>query len=227
MATGGLLGSQIVIGIIFLFNTDYEPQRWHQFLIYTAYTVVALLVNVFGNRILPHVNKAAIFWTLSGFVVISITLLACASPNYSSGQFVYREFLNETGWPDGLAWMLGLLQGSLALTGFDAVAHMIEEIPNAVIEGPKIMIYCVLIGLGTGFVFLSVLLFVAGDITEVIASTAGPLNQILFNATNSLAGTVCLLIIPSICLLFATISIMTTSSRMTYGTSHSLAAVFH
>ncbi|SMQ47354.1 unnamed protein product [Zymoseptoria tritici ST99CH_3D7] len=216
VATGGLLGSQIVIGIIFLFNTDYEPQRWHQFLIYTAYTVVALLVNVFGNRILPHVNKAAIFWTLSGFVVISITLLACASPNYSSGQFVYREFLNETGWPDGLAWMLGLLQGSLALTGFDAVAHMIEEIPNAVIEGPKIMIYCVLIGLGTGFVFLSVLLFVAGDITEVIASTAGPLNQILFNATNSLAGTVCLLIIPSICLLFATISIMTTSSRMTY-----------
>jgi hypothetical protein len=31
----------------------------------------------------------------------------------------------------------GLLQGSLGLTGFDAVAHMIEEIPNPTIEGPK------------------------------------------------------------------------------------------
>jgi hypothetical protein len=28
---------------------------------------------------------------------------------------------------DGLAWLLGLLQGGLGLTGYDAVAHMIEE----------------------------------------------------------------------------------------------------
>lgn len=28
---------------------------------------------------------------------------------------------------DGLAWLLGLLQGGFGLTGFDAVAHMIEE----------------------------------------------------------------------------------------------------
>lgn len=82
-------------------------------------------------------------------------------------------------WPDGVAWMLGLLQGSLGLTGYDATAHMIEEIPNAAIEGPKIMIYCVAIGLFTGFVFLSSLLFVAGDVTQVIESKAGPLNQIL------------------------------------------------
>lgn len=94
---------------------------------------------------------------------------------------------------------------------------MIEEIPNAAIEGPKIMIYCVAIGLFTGFVFLSSLLFVAGDITQVIESKAGPLNQIIFNATNSKAGTVCLLIFPLVCLLFASTSIMTTSSRMTYG----------
>jgi len=112
--------------------------------------------------------------------------------------------------------LLGLLQGGLGLTGYDAVAHMIEEIPNAAIEGPKIMIYCVAIGLFTGFIFLVILLFVAGDVEQVTSSTAGPILQILYNATQSHAGAICLLMFPMICLLFATTSIMTTSSRMTY-----------
>lgn len=107
--------------------------------------------------------------------------------------------------------------GGLGLTGFDAVAHMIEEIPNASTEGPKIMIYCVAIGMFTGFIFLSCLLFVSGGNTEeIIASPLGPLLYILHNATQSRAGSVCLLMFPLVCLLFATTSIMTTSSRMTY-----------
>jgi choline transport protein len=67
------------------------------------------------------------------------------------------------------------------------------EIPNASIVGPKIMIYCVCIGTFTGVVFLVVLLFVPGDINSVIESSAGPLLQILYNATKSNAGAICLL----------------------------------
>jgi len=216
VASGGLLGSQLILGIIALEDPSYEPQRWHQFLIYIGYNIFAFLINAFLNSALPHVNKAAIIWSIMGFVIISITVLACASPNYSSGAFVFGSFINETGWPDGIAWLLGLLQGGLGLTGFDATAHMIEEIPNADIEGPKIMIYCVAIGMFTGFIFLVCLLFVAGNVNDVITSTAGPLLQILYNATNSHAGAICLLMFPLVCLLFATTSIMTTSSRMTY-----------
>jgi hypothetical protein len=70
---------------------------------------------------------------------------------------------------------------------------MIEEIPNPSIEGPKIMIACVGIGTVTGTIFLVVLLFVAGDIKQVINSAATPLLQILVNATSSNAGAICLL----------------------------------
>lgn len=216
VATAGLLGSQLILGIIALYNPNYEPHAWHQFLIYIGYNLVAALLNAFGNHLLPYVNKTAIIWSISGFAIITITVLACASPDYSSGDFVYRSFINNTGWPDGIAWLLGLLQGGLGLTGYDATAHMIEEIPNAAVEGPKIMVYCVAIGVFTGFVFLSSLLFVSGPIEQVIESPAGPLGYIIFHATGSRAGTVCLLIFPLVCLLFAAISIMTTSSRMTY-----------
>ncbi|KAI9683763.1 MAG: hypothetical protein M1822_005953 [Bathelium mastoideum] len=216
VASAGLLASQLIVGIIALENPDYVAKPWHQFLIYIGYNVFAFLLNAFGNSILPYVNKVAITWSIAGFVIISITVLACSSPHYATGDFVFRDFINETGWPDGIAWLLGLLQGGLGLTGYDAVAHMIEEIPNASIEGPKIMIYCVGIGTFTGFVFLVVLLFVPGNVDMTIHSAATPLGQILQNATNSHAGTICLLLFPLVCLLFAATSIMTTSSRMTY-----------
>ncbi|EAW09389.1 GABA permease GabA [Aspergillus clavatus NRRL 1] len=216
VATGGLLGSQLILGVISLMNPTYEAQRWHQFLIYIAYNIAGFIINALMNSFLPLVTRSAFIWSLTGFAVISITVLACASPNYSSGEFVFTDFINHTGWPDGVAWLLGLLQGGLGVTGFDGVAHMIEEIPNASVVGPKIMIGCVGIGTVTGIIFLVVLLFVAGNIDDVISSSAGPLLQILKNATNSNAGAICLLMFPLVCMLFATTSIMTTSSRMIF-----------
>jgi choline transport protein len=119
-------------------------------------------------------TSPVVIWSVSGVTIISATLLfASAGTGYQSPSFVFTKFVNHTGWPNGIAWSLGLLQGSLALTGYDAVAHMIEEIPHASREGPKIMIYAVLIGMVTGFGFLLVLLFCMGSIEEVISAPCG------------------------------------------------------
>lgn len=71
---------------------------------------------------------------------------------------------------------------------------MIEEIPNPTVEGPRIMIACVGIGVFTGFVFLTCLLLVAGDIDDVISAAEGPLLAIFGDATGSMAGSICLLV---------------------------------
>lgn len=55
------------------------------------------------------------------------------------------------------------------------------------------MVVCVGIGTFTGAIFLIVLLFVSGNIDDVISSKAGPLLQILIHATKSNAGGICLL----------------------------------
>lgn len=215
--SGGLLASQLIAGVISLFHPDFVIKPWQQYLIYLAWTVIAFIVNAFLNRILPYLNRGAFIWSIGGFAIICITVLACASPDFASAEFVFTEFVNTTGWPDGISWLLGLLQGGFGITGYDAVAHMIEEIPNASVQGPKIMIYCVCIGTCTGFLFLMVLLFVSGgDANSIIESASGPLVYILNKATGSRAGAVCLLMFPLICILFAEIAIMTTSSRMSY-----------
>ena len=174
------------------------------------------MVNAFSTRILPLITKAAFIWSLAGFVVISIVCLACASPDYQSAKFVYGGFTNNTGWPDGVAWMLGLLQGAFALTGFDGTVHMIEEIPNPTVEGPKIMLYAIGIGMFSGWVLCSCLLFALNNIEDVDSLASGPLLTIIYQATGSKAGSVCLLMFPLLCMFFTSTTLMTTSSRMSY-----------
>ncbi|KAG5932156.1 hypothetical protein E4U60_005449 [Claviceps pazoutovae] len=215
-ATGPLFPSTFIIYIIHLLHPTFEAQPWHQFLIYVALSLIALVLNAFFTRLLPYFTKAAFIWSLTGFVVIVITVLACASPDFQTGRFVYGQFRNDTGWPDGIAWMLGLLQGAFALTGFDATAHMIEEIPNPQRQGPKIMLYCIIIGMVTGFIFLSSLLFCVNNIDDVITASWGPVLQIFMDATKSKAGSICLLIFPLFCMLFTTVTLVCTSTRMSY-----------
>ncbi len=116
-ATGPLLGSTFVVNVINLFHPDYKYQAWHQFLIYIGFATIALVINAFLTRMLPMFTQAAFFWSITGFVVIVITILACKAPSFQTGKFVYGEFINNVGWPDGLAWLLGLLQGAFGLTG--------------------------------------------------------------------------------------------------------------
>ncbi|KAJ5600478.1 hypothetical protein N7450_001545 [Penicillium hetheringtonii] len=223
VATNSLLSSQLIVGIISLMHPSYETQRWHQFLIYIGLTMGAFSINAFMNSILPIIYRGAFTWSIGGFVIVSITVLACSSPEYNSASFVFGNFVNSTGWPDGVAWLLGLLQGGLGVTAFDAVAHMIEEVPNASVEGPKIMVSCVGIGTFTGFIFLIVLLFVAGSMDSVTTSAAGPLLQILYDATKNKAGAICLLMLPLVCLILAILSVMTTSSRMIFAFARCVA----
>lgn len=81
----------------------------------------------------------------------------------------------------------------MEVSGLANQSAKVEEIPNPTVEGPRIMIACVAIGIFTGFIFLTVLLLVAGDLTNVISNAAGPLLAIFYNATGNKAGSICLL----------------------------------
>lgn len=54
------------------------------------------------------------------------------------------------------------------------------------------MVAAILLGASTSWIFLLVLLFCLADIDSVTSSASGPLLQIYYQATNSRAGAVCL-----------------------------------
>jgi choline transport protein len=103
-----------------------------------------------------------------------------------------------------------------SLVGYDAAAHLSEEIPNPRIKCPKIMIQSILIGIFTGLIFLVALIFSLKDIQAVITAPEGPILRILIQATGSANAAVALLVFPVTCMLLGTFAVMTTSSRLIY-----------
>jgi len=85
-----------------------------------------------------------------------------------------------------------LISGSFGLTGYDAVSHMVEEMPNPHLNAPKTMVAAVLIGASSSFIFLICLLFSMQDVDLVNSSPAGALLETMYQATSSRAGAVCL-----------------------------------
>lgn len=106
-----LLVSGIIMSYAELVNPTFEPKPWQRFLLYIAIGAIAFSYNLFANRFLSHLNKYNMFFTLAGFIISLIVILACAAPDFQSAKFVFGGFINESGWPDGWAWQLGLLQG--------------------------------------------------------------------------------------------------------------------
>jgi hypothetical protein len=53
-----------------------------------------------------------VFWSITAWIATSVVILATAPK--TEAEFVFTVFTNETGWPDGVAWMLGLLQSAVS-----------------------------------------------------------------------------------------------------------------
>lgn len=213
-ATASSLAGQFIVGIIALLHENYESKPWHIFLVYVAFSIGAWIINAFGVRILDSLNRAAMIWSLVGAVVIMITCLARASPNYQDAKFVFSNYVNQTGWNNGVAWILGLLQANFSLVGSDGATHLVDEIDNPSINAPRAMILAVAIGASSTFIVLMVFLFVLKDFDGVTSSPAGALLEIIYQAVGNKAGAVCLLMFPVLSMGFTATALLTTSSRM-------------
>lgn len=199
-----------------LSHPEFAVQRWQTFLMYCGWTLIAFVLNMFCVKILPMLERGALAWSLVGFAIIVVTVLACASGDYQPPKAVFATWTNETGWPDGMAFLLGLLQSCFGLTAFDAATHMIEEIPRPGHNAPKVMVAAVALGSSTAFIFIIVLLFCLNDLDTVISAATGPLLQIYYQATNSRAGATCLVIINLVAMFAACQGVMTVASRIVY-----------
>ncbi|KAL0937196.1 choline transport protein (amino acid permease) [Colletotrichum truncatum] len=193
----------------------YEITKWSTYLMFVAVSIIGVFLNIFGYPILNRWNEGALYWSLLSVIVISIVLLS-TSPK-TDASFVFTNFSNTTGWSDGTAWMLGLLQSALSFIGYDAVAHMTEEMPRPTKDAPQAMVGAVLVGGITGIVFILVMLFCAVDIDVLLASpTQSPLTEIILQATKSRAAAIILSVAVALCFVNGANGCVTSGSRLVW-----------
>jgi choline transport protein len=109
---------------------------------------------------------------LAGFLIITITCLARASPKQPS-DLVWTNFINDSGWPDGISFLTGLVAPNYMYAGLDGAIHLCEECRNPKSVVPKAIVSTLAIGFVTTFVFTVSMVYCIVDFEAVINTPTG------------------------------------------------------
>lgn len=221
---GVLLGQQI-LALAVLNDPSFVITQWKVFLIAEASILAATLFNIFCMTIIPILDKISLYFFFFSFFCYLIVPIVCAHKFQGSLQtpkFVFTDFINLTGYDsisggDFVAFMVGLSGVSTAFGGTDAITHIAEECERPERDVPRTMWMTVLIGFFSSFVLLISLLFAVVDVDSILGTPTGvPYIQLVYNATQSFSGTVCMSLLVIIITFLAIIGMVLTCSRIAF-----------
>lgn len=227
-----LSASQIAFMAEFILSMKviYDPEwpgadlGWVKFLVYLALTIFVTIANILAGRrdeILPFINNFVGVWFVALFFIFSLALAISVGTKadlvFQPASFVFSAWINQTGWSDGVAFFLGLVQAAYSLTAFDAAVHMAEEIPSPRRNVPRILWMSVSLGAVSGFIFMVFCLFCIQDLETVLDGPTGVPFVDLLVQTVGLRGATVLLSLFVFNGIGQGFSIVTSSSRLTWG----------
>ena len=172
-------------------NPSYTPLPYHNTFMTIAIAVFAVLMNIYGARILPTFEKTMLFFHVAGFFAILIPLWVLA-PKAPTSQ-VWGEFSNFGGWSSvGAACVVGQLTAAAEFIGADSAAHMAEEIRNFSLTVPHMMMAAVVLNGVLGLVMIVTFVYCVQDLqVQIVDSTAVyPFIGVFKDATGSSAAAI-------------------------------------
>ncbi|KAF2135632.1 uncharacterized protein K452DRAFT_172152 [Aplosporella prunicola CBS 121167] len=206
---------------------SYVPQRWQGMLFYWLILGYSAAVNVWGSRILPHTNTASGVLHAAAFVA-TVVVLGVMRKDKHDAEYVFAGFQNTSGWGnDGVSWLVGLLSAVYPFLGYDAAAHLAEELPHPAKYVPLAMVGSVLVNGLIGLIYCIVLLFSLGDLSTLLASPTGfPFMQLFWDVTKSRAGGSILSLMVSLIAVAANAAGLTSTSRTAWAFARDKAIPF-
>ncbi|KAF5380235.1 hypothetical protein D9757_008215 [Collybiopsis confluens] len=193
-SSGVFIPSNVIVDMYALFHPDtYVRQAWHVYLVFVLINVSCLLVTIFWNRRLPLIQKLGSVAVVGGGVV-TVIVLAALPRSHASAHTVFVDWKNETGWPSGVAFLTGMLNGAYAIGTPDAITHIAEELPNPRKDLPKAVAAQMIVGTLSSFIFAIAIMFAITNLDAVLNSGFSfPLAEIYRQSTENTAATFVLL----------------------------------
>ncbi|KAJ3473317.1 hypothetical protein NLG97_g10378 [Lecanicillium saksenae] len=223
----GYFAAQFISAAIVVASDDsfqITPARTYG--IFLAVLTSTTAINIWGNSLLGKWNTGALYWSIAGVIITSVVLLAKSAK--TDAEYVFTNFNNETNWPDGIAWILGLLQSALSLTAFDVVLHMTEEMPNPRRDAPRALLYAIAVGGVTGLLFTLVILFCLADPASILTAPGNmPIVAMVLQATKSRAAAAIISLMLSVCFINGSSASITSASRLLFAMARDRGIIFH
>ncbi len=218
--TAGIdFGAAFFLNALLDLTFGFDARPWHTIGLFGIILVIHALLNTFGVRLVALLNDISVWWHVIGVAII-VGVLALVPDRHQSADFVFTEFVNNTGWTSTLyVFLIGLLLAQYTLTGYDASAHMTEETRDAATAGPRGIVSSIVVSLIAGWILLLGVTFAIQSYEGALGSETGvPPAQIFIDAVGRTGG-ILLLVIVVVAQLFCGMSSVTSNSRMIYAFS--------
>ncbi|KAH7328762.1 amino acid/polyamine transporter I [Stachybotrys elegans] len=198
------------------YNPDFAPAAWHVYIAYLLILWVSTAAVILANRQIPYTQKLGMVLVIVGGLV-TIGVITGVPSEHASNQFVWGSFdeNNLTGWDNGVAFMIGVLNGAFTIGTPDAITHMAEEAKVPERDLPRAIMLQISVG---GLYGLAVAIALGYAIVDLSVLQSGgvnafPLAGIYQQATQSRGATFGLLFIIFISSFCCVIGTVLTNSR--------------
>ncbi|KAK1138924.1 hypothetical protein N8T08_001664 [Aspergillus melleus] len=188
-ASTNLIYASTFMALIALYKTDMVLQPWMTFVAYQGLNILTSSVVMFGNRYIPMINKFSLVYLQLAWFVTMVTV-AAAAPTHNDEEFVFRTWMNNTGWDNNvICFITGLVNPLYALGGLDGISHITEEMPNPGKNAPLALACTLIIAFVTGLSYMLSLMFSVQDYGSLADTPTGlPLAEIFRQATQTRGG---------------------------------------
>ncbi|MBO3679291.1 amino acid permease [Streptomyces sp. NEAU-YJ-81] len=212
-------GAALFTGALFNLQWGFDPTPESTMVIFVCILLLHAALNLFGVRLVSVLNSVSVWWHLAGVAII-VGALAIVPSHHQSPEFVFTEFVNDTGWSNSLyVAAIGLLLAQYTFSGYDASAHLSEETSNASVFAARGIVRAIWVSWVAGFVLLAGLTFAIQDYAGTQKSATGvPPAQILIDALGT-SGATAMLLIVIVAQLFCGNAEVAAASRMVFAFS--------
>ncbi|MEU5404145.1 amino acid permease [Streptomyces sp. NPDC005963] len=212
-------GAALFTGALLHLQWGFEPTPETTMLIFICILLLHATLNLFGVKLVSVLNSISVWWHLGGVALI-VGVLAVVPKNHQSPEFVFTEFVNNTGWENPIyVAAIGLLLAQYTFSGYDASAHLSEETSNASTTAAQGIVRAIWVSWIAGFALLAGLTFAIQDYDGALNSSSGvPPAQILLDALGT-GGATALLLVIIVAQLFCGNAEVAAASRMVFAFS--------
>lgn len=204
-----------LVAIVTFVNPDVEYKPWMGFLGYQLLNFLTLLAACFESA-LPKISKGLLVFTISYIFATFICLFAMAPERASASDF-FITTTNVSGWPNGVAWLIGLNGANWSFSCLDVIVHITDEIPQPRTNVPKALMWTIIVGFGSGMLIVLGVLVNLPDIDPTVDST--PLAIYYRICNDNQAAAIGLWLFPLISTIGAVWGIHTWQSRLAWSLS--------
>ncbi|KAK9852657.1 hypothetical protein MYU51_007771 [Penicillium brevicompactum] len=188
-ASTNLIYATTAMALIALYHDDLVVKPWMTFVAYQILNIVTSGIVMFGNRFIPIINKfSLIYLQLAWF--ITMVVVAASAPVHNDSKFVFRTWINNTGWENNvICFITGLVNPLYSLGGLDGISHITEEMPNPGRNAPLGLAITLSIAFVTGLSYLLSLMFSVQNYGSLADTSTGlPLAELFWQATSTRGG---------------------------------------